>query len=311
MFTQKLKRLSKRDVNIAGGKGALLSELIRAGIPVPDGFIILTPAFEKFLQEFGLGVKIEAIIKNIKPDDINSVDVASERIRNLILGADFPKNIAKEVQREFSGLRTKYVAVRSSATAEDSSIASWAGELESYLNTTKANLLENVKKCWASLFAPRAIFYRLENNFRDTKVSVAVVVQKMVQSEISGVCFTAHPVAKDSNQIIIEAGYGLGEAIVGGIITPDTYIIRKKDKTILDKNISRQEKMITKGNDGGIEKQVLKSRQEKQKLPDAKILKLAEICKKIENYYKSPQDIEWAFKNGKFYIVQSRPITTL
>ncbi|MBI4812794.1 PEP/pyruvate-binding domain-containing protein [Candidatus Falkowbacteria bacterium] len=311
MFTKKLRCLSKQDINIAGGKGASLGELIRANFPVPDGFVILTPTFERFLQESGLDIKIEAIIKNVKPDDINSAEVASGKIRNLILNADFPKNAAGEIKKEFSGLKTKCVAIRSSATTEDSSIASQAGELESYLNTTKVNLLENVKKCWASLFAPRAIFYRFENNLQDVGVSVAVVVQKMIQAEISGVCFTTHPVTKSRDQIVIEAGYGLGEAITGGIITPDTYIIHKNSKTILDKNIGRQEKMTTRGKNCNAEKQVLKSRQEKQKLPDAKILKLAEICKKIENYYKSPQDIEWTFENGKFCIVQSRPITTL
>ncbi len=311
MFTKKLRLLSKQDINIAGGKGASLGELTQAKFPVPDGFIILAPAFDKFLQEAGLDPKIKAIIKNIKSNDIDSVDTASKKIQNLILSADFPKSIATEIRREFSRLKTKYAAIRSSATIEDSPTASWAGELESYLNTTETNLLANTKKCWASLFAPRAIFYRLENNLRAAKISVAVVVQKMIQSEISGICFTAHPVTKNRGQMVIEAGYGLGEAIVGGIITPDTYIISKKDELILDKNISCQKKMITKGNDGNIEKQITTSKQEKQKLPDVKILKLAEICKKIENYYKSPQDIEWAFKSGKFYIVQSRPITAL
>jgi len=133
----------------------------------------------------------------------------------------------------------------------------------------------------------------------------------MVQSEISGICFTVHPVTKDNDQIVIEAGYGLGETIVGGLVTPDTYIVHKIKKILLDKNINKQEKMIVRKNEGNIEKQVARLKQEKQKLTDRQILKLAEICKRIEEHYKSAQDIEWAFAKGKFYIVQSRPITTL
>ncbi|PIQ74584.1 MAG: hypothetical protein COV85_01295 [Candidatus Portnoybacteria bacterium CG11_big_fil_rev_8_21_14_0_20_44_10] len=310
-FIKELKRISRRDIAMAGGKGASLGELTRVGMPVPSGFVILSTAFEKFLEETDLNVEINTALDSVNRKEIHTAEDASEKIQALILNSEIPRDISGEIKKSFKKLGAEYVAVRSSATAEDSSMAAWAGQLESYLNTTEKNLLENVKKCWASLFTPMAIFYRFENNLRNMNISVAVVVQKMIQSEISGVCFTAHPVTKSRDRMVIEAGYGLGEAIVGGIITPDTYIIRKKDRAILDKNVSRQEKMIIKGNNGSNEKQVLKSKQEKQKLPDTKILKLAEICKKIENYYKSPQDIEWAFKNDNFYIIQSRPITTL
>ncbi|MBI4708856.1 MAG: hypothetical protein HY764_01470 [Candidatus Portnoybacteria bacterium] len=306
------KEFSKKDIGVAGGKGASLGEMTRAKIPVPQGFVILASAFDQFLGETDLNVEIESRLRKINLKDINSIDRISNEIKNLIGDAEFPKIIAKEIFKEFLRLKTKYVAVRSSATAEDSLIASWAGELESYLNTTRNNLLENVKKCWASLFTPRAIFYRHEKKMHKAKVSVAIVVQEMVQSEISGICFTVHPVTEDKNQIVIEAGYGLGEAIVGGKITPDTYIISKKDSKILDKNISRQRIKITKKGSGGTkETMVARAKQEKQKLKDNEILKLAQICRKIEKYYKKPQDIEWALKGGKIYILQSRPITTL
>lgn len=311
MYTKKLNKINFRDIKEVGGKGASLGEMIRAKISVPQGFVILASAFDKFLEEADLGIEIEAKLHKVNLKNINSIDHISNEIRDLIFDSEFPKDIAKEIQKEFPKLKSKYVAVRSSATAEDSSVASWAGELESYLNTTKNNLLENVRKCWASLFTPRAIFYRFEKKLNGVKVSVAIVVQKMIQSEISGICFTVHPVTKDYDQIIIEAGYGLGETIVGGKITPDTYIVHKKNKNILDKNINRQEKMIVKNNNGNIEKQILKTEQDKQKLDDVQILKLAEICRKIETRYKKPQDIEWVFAKGKFYIVQSRPITTL
>ena len=311
IFTKNFKQLSKNDVGIAGGKGASLGEMTHVGIPVPPGFVILASSFDKFLEETDLGVEIEATLKKVKADKIHSVDRASSKIRDLIHDAQFPKDIAEEIVKEFGKLKAEYVAVRSSATAEDSSVASWAGELESYLNTNSKNLLENVKKCWSSLFTPRAIFYRIEKGLDKRKVSVAVVVQKMIQSEISGITFTVHPVTEDRNQIVIEAGYGLGEAIVGGKVTPDTYIIDKKGMKFLDKNISSQSMMIVRNSNGIKEIKVAKNIEEKQKFPDKKIIELAKMCIGIEKHYKKPQDIEWAFEKGKIYIVQSRPITTL
>lgn len=311
MYIKNFSELSKKDVAIAGGKGASLGEMTQNGISVPSGFVVLAKAFDRFLEETDLGVETDAILKRAKHSDIHSVERASEEIRGLIRDAEFPKDIAKETQEAFVSLNFPLVAVRSSATAEDSSVASWAGELESYLNVTKDNLFELIKKCWASLFTSRAIFYRFEKEMHDQKVSVAVVVQKMVQSDISGIAFTVHPVTKDKDQLIIEAGYGLGEAIVGGMITPDTYVVSKKEKTVLDKNVSEQKMMIKRSPKGTEEAVVQKVDQNKQKLKDEQILELAEICQGIEEHYKKPQDIEWALEKGKFYVVQSRPITTL
>jgi len=180
----------------------------------------------------------------------------------------------------------------------------------------KKNLLESVQKCWASLFTPRAIFYRVERNLQKKDVSVAVVVQKMVNSEVSGVCFTVHPVTRNSDQMIIEAGWGLGEAIVQGIITPDSYVVEKSKIPssagfLVDVNVSNQEKMIVRDKNGTAEKPVSAAKEEKQKLSERQILELAKICLKIEKHYGFPCDIEWALEKGKFYITQSRPITTL
>ncbi len=318
-FIKNFNRILKSDVGIAGGKGASLGEMTNAGISVPPGFVVLAGAFDRFLEETDLGVEIDSIMRKVNHKDINSVDRASNEIRDLIGDADFPDDIKKEIIKEFAKLKAKYVAVRSSATAEDSSVASWAGELETYLNVSDKNLFDSIKKCWSSLFTPRAIFYRFEKKLNKQKVSVAVVVQKMVQSEISGITFTAHPVTKDRNQMVIEAGYGLGEAIVGGLITPDTYIIDKKSFVNLDKNISEQSMMMVrqahhkllKDKKGTIEKTVPKARQAKQKLSDKQIIELAKVCMNIESHYKKPQDIEWAFEKNRFFITQSRPITTL
>ena len=258
-------------------------------------------------------MEIKAKLKKVNFKDTNSIDEASNVIRDIMNDTKIPKVLADEIKQEFKKLKAKYVAVRSSATAEDSSVASWAGELETYLNTIEKTLLQNVKYCWSSLFTPRAIFYRYEKKLSDQKVSVAVVIQKMVESEISGIVFTVHPVTKAKNQMIIEAGFGLGEAIVSGQITPDSYVVDKRDLSILDINVSEQKKMLVRKGAGGgnIWKPVLKARQEIQVLNGKQIIELAKICVKIEKHYKKPQDIEWAYTKGKFYITQSRPITTL
>ena len=290
-----------------------------------------------------LGEFSSLVNKNrIKPDDINSVDRASNVIRDAIHDHAMPKDLEKEILTAFDKLGADFVAVRSSATAEDSSIASWAGELETYLNTTRENVLERVRRCWSSLFTPRAIFYRHEKNLIDHYVSVAVVIQTMVQSEISGIAFTVHPVTEDYDQMIIEAGFGLGEAIVGGQVTPDSYVVSKSEMSILDISVNTQTRKLVKqrnqennktkkqgdlslrgakrrGNlpvdddDFGSNEWVELSETEgsKQKLTGKQIIEAATIFTSIEKHYDFPCDIEWAFAGGKFYITQSRPITTL
>ena len=232
-------------------------------------------------------------------------------MQSLIISKDFPKDLAKEIVKEFDKLKIRYVAVRSSATAEDSKLDAWAGQLESYLYVDKKDLLKSVQKCWASLFTARAIFYRLERKLQKNKISVAVVIQKMVNSDVSGVCFTVHPVTKDKDQMIIEACWGLGEALVQGIITPDSYVLEKSTLNIIDINIGSQEKMIVKAKEETEEKPVPENKKEKQKLTEVQIKELAKICMNIEKHYGDPRDIEWALGGDKFYIVQSRPITTL
>lgn len=312
MFIKLFSKISKKDAAIAGGKGASLGEMTQAKIPVPPGFVLLAGAFDRFLTETDLFQDLEAILKKVNYKDINSVDGASAKIRDLIMRSKMPVDLEKDIIGDFRKLKAKFVAVRSSATAEDSSSASWAGELETYLNTTEKTLLLNVKKCWSSLFTPRAIFYRHEKKLLKTKVSVAVVIQEMVDSEISGIAFTVHPVTKDKNQMIIEAGYGLGEAIVSGSVTPDSYVLDKRDYSLIDINVAAQEKQIIKGASGGTKwAPIAKATQAKQKLNGRQIVELAKICAGIEKHYKFPCDIEWAYKQGKFFITQSRPITTL
>lgn len=304
--------LSKNDASIAGGKGASLGEMTQAGIPVPPGFVVLTHAFERFLEEADLNQELDAILDEVKHDQIHSVKHASEKIQALIIAAKMPEDIAREIAAQFRALGAEYVAVRSSATAEDGSAAAWAGQLDTFLNTTEEKLLENVQKCWASLFTPRAIFYRFEKGMHGQNISVAVVVQKMVQSEISGIAFSVHPVTEDYNQLIIEAGFGLGEAIVSGQVTPDSYVVEKEPRHIIDTNISTQSRGLYRGGAEDNEwKDIPEPKASSQVLTNDQVLELADLILKIEKHYGFPCDIEWAFEKGKFYITQSRPITTL
>lgn len=311
-FVEDIAGLSKNDASTAGGKGASLGEMTRAGIPVPPGFVVLTNAFERFLDETDLGQEVHAELEKVDREVVHTAERASEQIQSLILSHDMPHDIQQEIERSFRTLGAQYVAVRSSATAEDGAENAWAGQLDSFLNTTEATLLENVKKCWASLFTPRAIFYRFEKGLHGQHISVAVVVQKMVQSEKSGIAFSVHPVTEDRNQLIIEAGWGLGEAIVSGQITPNAYVVEKEPRCIIDRNVSEQTRALIKRATGGNEwSMVPYSKQRAVVLSDEEILQLADLVVRIENHYGVPQDIEWAYEDGHFYIVQSRPITTL
>jgi len=310
--TKSLKEITKADTQIAGGKGASLGEMMQAGFQIPPGFVISSSAFDKFLKATDLNVEIDSILHSVDINEIHTVEDASAKIKSLILDAQTPEDLAEGIIKSFKKLDTEYVAVRSSATAEDSATAAWAGQLESFLNTTEENLLENVKKCWASLFTLRAIFYRFEKNLHGQNVSVAVVVQKMIESEVSGIAFSVHPITEDRNQLIIEASYGLGEAIVSGQITPDSYVVEKEPRRIVDKNVSSKERGLYRDNAGGNEwKNISDQKASEQALSDEQILELAEVIVCIENHYGFPCDVEWALENDKFYITQSRPITTL
>jgi len=310
-YTKKFSELNKTNSDIAGGKGASLGEMLNAGIPVPDGFVILSTTFEEFLNKSNLIQEIDAVLESVDRSAVHSIDEASEKIQALIKYAKIPVDIVMEIETEFAQLGSEFVAVRSSATAEDGADHAWAGQLDSFLNTTKDTLLEKVQDCWASLFTPRAIFYRFEKGLHTTKISVAVVVQTMVNSEKSGIAFSVHPVTQDRNQIIIEAGFGLGEAIVSGSVTPDSYVVSKTPREIIDIYVSDQSKALYRKAGGGNEWHELEARGSLQVFSNPEILELTGIIVSIENHYGFPCDIEWAYEGGKFYITQSRPITTL
>ncbi len=303
--------ITKDDVPIAGGKGANLGEMIRAGFPIPEGFVVTTYAFNRHLEENGLKERIYNILKEINIDDPKDLEEKTKLVRKLIEEAPMPKDLEEKIKDYYKKLGKVRVAVRSSASAEDLPEASFAGQQESYLNVEgDEELINHIKKCWSSLFTPRATYYRSKKGFRHEDVSIAVVVQKMVNSEVSGVMFTKHPVTGE-DKVLIEASYGLGEAIVGGKVTPDTYVVDKKTLKIDSKNISRKEIMIVYENGRNVKKEVPEEMKEKQAMPDDLIIELAKIGIEIEKHYNFPQDIEFAIENNKIYIVQSRPITTL
>lgn len=312
-WTKKLTEISKDDSALAGGKGASLGEMMRAGIPVPPGFVILAPAFQHFIEESDINIEIGSILQTVQIDAMHTVESASQKIQALILDErSISSDIENEIHTSFRALGVEFVAVRSSATAEDSASAAWAGQLDSFLNTTEETLILNVRHCWASLFTPRAIFYRFEKKLDQTHISVAVVVQKMVNSDAAGIAFSVHPVTEDRNQIIIEAALGLGEAVVSGQITPDSYVITKNPRSILDKNVVHQSRGLFRKPGGGNEwRDVPEPEGRSQVLSDGQILNLSDTVIRIENHYGFPCDIEWAVEIDKIYIVQSRPITTL
>ena len=311
-LTKSLTKIRRQDLDIVGGKGLSLGLLSRIGVAVPDGFVITAHAFRRFLNETNVDQEIHVMWDKINFQDIESIESYSEIIRSVIKNAAVPKDIQDEIFQKYQGLDTFFVAVRSSATAEDSTIASWAGELESYLYITRGNLIEHVKLCWASLYTPRAIFYRVQNNMTWKEIAVAVIIQKMVNSNVSGVCFTVNPLTRNRDDMVIEAVYGLGEALAQGVVTPDQYLVDKKDNVIIDVTTHSQKMMYMQGRRGGLKEiKISKSKASEQKLSGKEIIQVMEACKKIEKNFRLPQDIEWAFEGNKLYILQSRPITTL
>ncbi|MEM3726213.1 MAG: phosphoenolpyruvate synthase [Candidatus Bathyarchaeia archaeon] len=319
------ENLRKTDVPIVGGKNANLGEMSSAGIPVPPGFAITAYSYKKFIEETGIAAKIYEIIKEnvTNPSDPAQYEIASKKIRQLIESTPMPREIADAIKSAYEelskrvGAKDIYVAVRSSATAEDLADASFAGQQETYLNVKGVDeLLEKTVKCWSSLFTPRAIFYRTEKGFAHEKVFISVGVQKMVNSKAAGVMFTLNPVTGDPNQIVIEGNYGLGESVVSGAVTPDDFVVDKRTMKIIEKKVSRKTVQYVRDPKTGktVHLEVPAEKQGQPCISDEEILKLAELAVRIEKHYGTAQDIEWAIDSdipfpNNIFIVQSRPET--
>ena len=305
--------IDKTKLMVVGGKGANLGELSRIeGIRVPDGFCVSTEAFERIIGETSSINELLDQLSLLKMEDRDKIGELSSEIRRVIEGVAIPEDIHEEITRFLSifGAKNAY-AVRSSATAEDLPAASFAGQQDTYLNIVgKEAILKHISKCWASLFTERAVTYRLQNGFDHRKVHLSVVVQKMVFPQVAGILFTADPVTSNRKVLSIDASFGLGEALVSGQVNADIYKVR--NGKVLDKKISAKKLAMYALKDGGTQEQEIEpERQNRQALKDEQILQLERMGRKIAEHFACPQDIEWCLADDTFYIVQSRPITTL
>jgi pyruvate,water dikinase len=308
------EEIDKDDIDAVGGKGANLGAMTKRDLPIPPGYAITSKVYFDFIEEAEIKKKIEETLADLDVEETDKLQEASDTIKKLFLEQDisdeFNELFSKPFDKLKNGNNELNVAVRSSATAEDLPEASFAGQQDTYLGVNKENYVQSIKKCWASLFTARAIYYRENNNFNHMDVGISVIVQKLIDADVAGVMFSKHP-STGENQVLIEACIGLGEAVVSGSITPDTYLVDPGDWKILNKEVSTQDfKIIRQGN---TTKEIDLSKKEgsQQKLSDDNIIKLAKIGKDIEDFYEGEgQDIEWAYSD-KLYILQSRPITTI
>ncbi len=310
-----IDELRVEDIPIAGGKAANLGELTSSGFKVPGGFVLTTVAYDHFMAKSGLMDLIKEELDKVDYESPDSLQSASVAIRDAFERVEMPQDLKDEIVNRHKVMikgKNHGVAVRSSATAEDLPDASFAGQQDTFLNVFKsADLLDKVRKCWSSLFTARAISYRQHQGFDHEDVKLAVVMQKMVNSEIAGIMFTVDPNSSKPT-VIIEAGYGLGESLVGGEVTPDTYIVDKFHRKIISKRIAKQTWKYGRGDKGQtIKIDVPEELWGLQKLKDDNILDLSQIGNQIEIHYEHPMDIEWCVENGEMFIVQARPITTL
>ncbi|MBW4624918.1 MAG: phosphoenolpyruvate synthase [Brasilonema octagenarum HA4186-MV1] len=312
-FVLCLQDVDKTKLTVVGGKGANLGELSKIeGIRVPDGFCISTEAFKRIIGETSSINELLDQLSLLKVEDRHKIGELSGEIRRVIEGIAIPQDINEEITRLLSRLDEKNAyAVRSSATAEDLPTASFAGQQDTYLNIiAKEAILKHISKCWASLFTERAVIYRLQNSFDHRKVHLSVVVQKMVFPQVAGILFTADPVTSNRKVLSIDASFGLGEAMVSGLVNTDIYKVC--NGKVIDKKISAKKLAIYALKDGGTKEQEIEpERQNRQALTDEQILQLEHMGRKIEEHFGRPQDIEWCLVDDTFYIVQSRPITTL
>lgn len=316
-------KVGKKDIPRVGGKNATLGEMINAGIRVPPGFAVTTDSYLKFITKKGINEKIFSTLSGIDPEDVNRLNQASEIIQEMIKGITISEDIRDAIIDEYGCLcRERHledipVAVRSSATAEDLPTASFAGQQDTYLWVKGSEqVIDKVQCCWASLFTPRAISYRIKNRFAHEKVLISVGVQQMVNSRSAGVMFTLNPTDGDMSKVVIESSWGLGETVVSGAVTPDKFIVDKILMEASEKVISKKHIEAVFDEESGqvVTRDVPEERQQERSLEDREIIELVKIAKIIEKHYGMPMDIEWAIDRDipfpdNIFIVQARPET--
>lgn len=310
-------KIRKEDIPYVGGKGANLGEMYSFGIPVPNGFVITVEAYQNVIEHNALQPVIREIIRQTEVTNQKELEKSAIKIQRLIQTADIPKELVEEIFNSYKNLKpgdtNPLVAVRSSATAEDLPDASFAGQQESFLDIKgESNLIQAVRKAWSSLWGARAIFYRATKGFDHFKVFLAIPVQLMVQSEVSGVIFSINPVTGNKNQVVVEAVWGLGDYMVQGVVNPDHYIINKSDFSIHSRQFVPQTIMEVHDYPSGVKEVKVPNKYiNTPKLTDEQVIELAKLSTKIQQHYFFPQDSEFAMENGKIYLVQTRPITTI
>jgi pyruvate,water dikinase len=311
-----LADVSDSDLPLVGGKAGKLGELVRHGLPVPPGFVVTTEAYQAFVESTTLSAEIPGALATLDLDRPESVDAVARRIRTAFESTEFPPDMRSALEAAYQQFTedhdVRFSAVRSSATAEDLEGASFAGLQETYLNVTGVDeIMGAIRRCWGSLFTPRVLVYRAKKGFDHSQVRLAVLIQKMVDSVVSGILFTRDPNTGE-NHMIIEAGWGLGEAIVGGEVTPDHYVVDGATQRIVQKQISDQSIRLVRQEEGGNRREeVPEADRRRQKLPDDKIQRLASLARVIESRYRRPMDVEWCADVKSLYIVQARPVTTI
>ncbi len=312
-----LEEVGKEDIAIVGGKGASLGEMIHAELPVPPGFAVTAQTFRRFIDENGIAEKLFGSL-DVNVDDAEILRGAEKTAKKIVMDAKVPADIEKSIRSKYKELCKRqgdevYVAVRSSATAEDLPDASFAGQQDTFLNIKgEANVLEAVKKCWASLYGARAIYYRVKQGFDHSKVNLCAVVQLMVDAEKAGVMFSSHP-STGEQVTIIEGAWGLGESVVSGSVSPDYYVVDKRNKKIMERKVAAKNIMHIRDPKTGktVELPTPEDKKNAKVLDDDEILKLVELGEVVEDLYGIPQDVEWAIKKKEVFMLQSRPITTI
>ncbi|MCI4373748.1 MAG: phosphoenolpyruvate synthase, partial [Thermoplasmata archaeon] len=311
-----LSEVSDQDLPLVGGKAGKLGELIRQGLPIPPGFVLTTEAYRAFVEGTELRTQIPELLATIDLDKPETTEAASRKIREAFDRAEFPPGLKEAVLSAYTAFvsrhRVEFCAVRSSATAEDLEGASFAGLQDTYLNVTgEDQLIAATKRCWSSIFTPRVLVYRQRKGFEHLDVHLAVLVQKMVDSVVSGILFTRDPNTGE-NHMIIEAGWGLGEAIVGGEVTPDHYVVDGVTQKVVHKQISEQRMRIVRAEGGGNRREEISADEGRsQKLSDHRLARLVSLARLIESHYRRPMDVEWCADADSLYIVQARPVTTI
>jgi pyruvate,water dikinase len=313
MAVRWLEDVRADDIDSVGGKGASLGELTDAGLPVPPGFVVTAGTYRTFIEEAGIDQELFDAV-DVDAEDSAALADAEARAKDLILNTEFPEELRENILSSYDALDDgeAFVAVRSSATAEDLPDASFAGQQETFLNVTREGLLDRVKRCWASLFTQRAIYYRQEQGFDHDLVNIAVVVQRMVDAEKSGVMFTSHP-STGAHEAIIEAAWGLGEAVVSGAVSPDNYHVNRDTDEVEEVTVADKKVMHVKDEETGetVEREVPEEKRTERVLSNEEIETLVTIGERVEDHYGTPQDVEWAMVDGDVYMLQSRPITTI